>query len=245
MKTREDYSAYIGRKINKWTILDFVSDSKTHKFKCKCDCGALKLVNVYNLLTGKSKDCGCGRKATLSTLKASSLVGKKFGKLLVIEELPERTKYKRLQYKCVCDCGREIIAHSLSLLSGHTASCGCLLSYYNMVIAKLLTDKNISHIAEYRVTIEGVSYRYDFYLPDYNLCIEYDGMQHYKPVRFYTSSDEEILAKFERTKKHDAIKTQYCQLNGIDLLRIPYWEKDNIEQIILEHLQRLNEKGEK
>ena len=38
-------------------------------------------------------------------------------------------------------------------------------------------------------------------------------------------------------------KNKYCEDNNINLLRIPYWEKENIETIINNHLQRLSEKG--
>lgn len=65
---------------------------------------------------------------------------------------------------------------------------------------------------------------FDFYLPNYNLCIEFDGQQHYEP-RFGEEN-------FKSTKKHDEIKNQYCISKNIDLLRIPYWDSNNIENII-------------
>ena len=48
---------------------------------------------------------------------------------------------------------------------------------------------------------------------------------------------------FQETQKRDKIKNRYCEQNQINLLRIPYWEKENIETIINNHLQRLSEKG--
>ena len=77
----------------------------------------------------------------------------------------------------------------------------------------------------------------------YNLFIEYDGEQHYKPVRYYNQSDEQMNLSFKKTQEHDEIKNCYCKENKINLLRIPYWEKENIETIINNHLQRLSEKG--
>lgn len=64
---------------------------------------------------------------------------------------------------------------------------------------------------------------YDFYLPEYNMCIEYDGIQHFEPIDFFGGHES-----FELTKKHDKIKNDYCKNNGIKLLRIPYFK--NIEE---------------
>lgn len=68
---------------------------------------------------------------------------------------------------------------------------------------------------------------FDFYLPDYNTCIEYDGELHYKAVDYFGGDDA-----LSNTKCRDEIKTQYCKENNIKLIRIPYWEFDNIEEIL-------------
>lgn len=77
---------------------------------------------------------------------------------------------------------------------------------------------------------------FDFYLTEQGLLIEYDGEQHYRPVNFGGCSDDEALLIHNRTKKHDKIKNQYCLKNKIPLLRIPYWDFDNIEDILDEAL---------
>lgn len=64
---------------------------------------------------------------------------------------------------------------------------------------------------------------FDFYLPDYNICIEYDGEQHYKKTRW--SHDD-----FEERKYRDSIKNQYCLNNDIPLIRIPYWDYDKLDK---------------
>jgi len=63
---------------------------------------------------------------------------------------------------------------------------------------------------------------FDFYLPEYNMCIEYDGMQHFKPIQFF--GGEKAL---KLTKDHDKIKSKYCKDNNIKLLRIKY--NENVE----------------
>lgn len=64
---------------------------------------------------------------------------------------------------------------------------------------------------------------FDFYLPDYNLCIEYQGKQHYEPVNYFGG-----LEKFTYQQYHDELKKEYCEEKGISLLCIPY--NKNIEE---------------
>ena len=78
--------------------------------------------------------------------------------------------------------------------------------------------------------------KFDLYLPEYNLCIEYDGEQHFEPVRFAGCSIENATQAFENTKINDQIKNEYCKNNNISLLRIPYWDFKNIEEILEKEL---------
>lgn len=72
---------------------------------------------------------------------------------------------------------------------------------------------------------------FDFYLPNYNCCIEYDGEQHYKKTKF--SHDD-----FGKRKIRDEIKNKYCDKNKIKLIRIPYWEYNKInEQYLLKKIE--------
>ena len=53
-----------------------------------------------------------------------SLVGNRYGKLTVIEQVESSSRGQR-RYRCICDCGGTIIAFAGNLKSGHTTSCGC------------------------------------------------------------------------------------------------------------------------
>ena len=55
-----------------------------------------------------------------------SIIGKRFGRLVVISELKERTKQGKVKFKCICDCGNEIEAIGSKLKNGWTKSCSCL-----------------------------------------------------------------------------------------------------------------------
>jgi hypothetical protein len=66
------------------------------------------------------------------------------------------------------------------------------------------------------------------------MLIEFDGRQHYEPIEFFGGEE-----KYISRKKNDQIKTNYCLKNNISLLRIPYWDYDNIETILEEKLTEL------
>lgn len=69
---------------------------------------------------------------------------------------------------------------------------------------------------------------FDFYLPEYNICVEYDGIHHFEPIDFAGEGKEWAENQFEYIQKHDKIKTEYCKNNNIKLLRIPYYK--NVEE---------------
>lgn len=59
--------------------------------------------------------------------------------------------------------------------------------------------------------------KFDFYLPDYNMCIEYDGIQHFKSIEYFGGD-----VKFKQIQVNDVIKNKYCEQNGVKLIRIKY-----------------------
>ena len=63
-------------------------------------------------------------------------------------------------------------------------------------------------------------------LNGFNACIEYDGEQHYKPIY-----GEDSLKLVQR---HDKIKDDYCRKNNITLIRVPYWERDDISNYLFD-----------
>lgn len=70
------------------------------------------------------------------------------------------------------------------------------------------------------------------------LLIEYDGEQHFEPMR-YSENKEKMLSKLKQVQRHDNIKNEYCKDNNIPLLRIPYWDYDNVEKILDKELSYL------
>lgn len=99
-------------------------------------------------------------------------------------------------------------------------------------IERILKNHKIEYIFNYRFNEDSVKNKpYDFYIPSMNLCIEYDGEQHYH-MRF-----DRTLLDLTHQKYIDNIKTQYCIDNNIKLIRIPYWKFNEIEKIIIDELK--------
>mgnify|MGYP003516976219 CR=1 FL=1 len=112
----------------------------------------------------------------------------------------------------------------------------CSRSIGEETIIEILNNNNIKYETQkWFSDCKFKSYLYfDFYLPDINTCIEYDGRQHFEPVNFGNSSKKEVLNYFEETKIRDGIKNDYCKNNNIKLIRIPYTKLKNIENILKE-----------
>jgi len=82
--------------------------------------------------------------------------------------------------------------------------------------------------------------RWDFIInpkSDTPAVIEYDGMFHFKPIRMGQMTPEEAQTAHDNTKRRDKIKDDYCDDNDIFMLRIPYWEKQNLETLVRQYVE--------
>ena len=108
-------------------------------------------------------------------------------------------------------------------------------------IKKILNEMKIDYHynTSYELKNEKNNYlRWDFILDcDEPLFIEYDGKQHFEPQRFGGISKEQANEAFEKQKKYDKLKDDYCNEKGYLLLRIPYTAYKNIEILICDFIQ--------
>jgi rubrerythrin len=113
--------------------------------------------------------------------------------------------------------------------SNHTnegAGCPiCKQSKGEREISKFLNDNNIEYIAEktFCNCKDKRCLPFDFYLPKYNVLIEYDGIQHFEAANFYGGE-----CGFLIRQKSDKIKTEFAKANDIKLIRIAY--NENVEE---------------
>jgi hypothetical protein len=82
-------------------------------------------------------------------------------------------------------------------------------------------------------TPEEKKLSYDFYLPDINTLIEYQGLQHSKPYNFGADlNEEDTQDRFKKQKVHDKLKKEYAKKNGYNLVEIWHWDFKNIDSIL-------------
>lgn len=136
------------------------------------------------------------------------------------------SEYVNSQDKVLCKhtCGHEWYISPNNLLRGRECPSCYKTSKGERLVANILTNKGI--LFETQKALECCVYKgqllFDFYLPAFNVVIEYDGEQHFKPINFGGRSDKESLDDFHLCKARDEIKDKYCKANNIPLLRIPY-----------------------
>ena len=226
------YEDLTNQKFGRLTVLE-ATDKKNNDgrriWKCQCECGNIKYTTCQNLKRGHCTSCGCKNKEQITQLghaNGLNLKGQRFGKLTVLEKAKEKLPYSEsLAWICQCDCGNKIITTTSSLRSNNTTSCGCShKSEGEEIIKKILIQEKIKFEQESQIpdlkSKKGNALRFDFYLPEYNCYIEFDGDQHYKQNRFFSIENY----------KRDCLKNQYCLKHNIPLYRIPYSQKQNMKQ---------------
>ena len=97
---------------------------------------------------------------------------------------------------------------------------------------------NIERQKKYNDCRDQLPLPFDIYVSDLNVLIEYDGKQHYMPVNFGGIDDKEAKDNLQKTQYHDMIKNEYCKKNNIPLIRVPYWEKNNLEEFLIVQLNK-------
>lgn len=211
------------------------------RWLCKCKCGNEVTVLGKVLRNGNTKSCGCLQKERTreSNMKrGGDLVGKRFGKLVVLEEAgfcPRNGRQARL-WKCQCDCGNICYIQHQYLTCGDTQSCGCIRSRGENDIATLLKEHNIIFQREYSFEdlVDVLPLRFDFAIikDDKLLClIEFQGQQHWsKSNGFY---NESIIV-------HDLLKQKYCESHNIPLYLF-YYKDHKTTQVTWEELSTIKE----
>jgi len=119
-------------------------------------------------------------------------------------------------------------------LSGHGCKY-CKVSSGEELISNILDGLNINYIREYKFhnCKNNRSLPFDFYLPDNNSCIEYNGKQHYEPINYFGGS-----ITYNKTILRDNIKINFCKENNINLLVISYLDK-GVYNIIYDFINKV------
>lgn len=212
------------------TKYDFVKNTSYLQYVCLKH--GLHKMRVANFIYGKGcPDCvpeANSERFRLSPDEVERRVQECGGHLLNKEEYINQTE-KNLLIECF-ECGEPFLT-SLRNFTQHGGQvcpgCKNTKSIGESKIERYLNDNHINFI--FQKWFEDCRDRnplpFDFYLTDFNIIIEFDGRQHFEETDHFTYP-------LEIVQKHDKIKNDYCQTNGIYLIRIPYWDINRIEAIL-------------
>jgi len=215
--------------------LEFVDETEYQNaattFSCRClKCGHISKTSLGSLFDGRiCVQCKGLVKKTTEQFKQEifDLVGDEYTVLgeYVGNHIPILIKHNV--------CGNEYYVAPTNFLYQNKRCPKCVESLGEKAICSYLDIHQIDYEQEYKfedcVFIRQL--RFDFYLPKYNILIEYQGRQHYESEEFM-GGDKDLKLRQER----DNIKREYCLKNNIKLIEIPYWNFDNINKILNQKL---------
>ena len=213
----------VGKKFNSLTVLEKTNKKAGQKilYKCKCDCGNITYVNRTDLQKSYILSCGCSK----LKYKKGDIINNKL--IINLNGYQQHNNSKHHYYRCKCLlCGRQYDALGQTLEKN--VGCGCQKSIGENNIKQILDNNNIQYIREY--IFPNTLYRFDFAILNNNKkvirLIEFDGQQHFE--KNIKNSGWNTLEHYLKTNQHDKLKNQIAIQNNIPLVRIPYWERDNI-----------------
>lgn len=248
--TPEQVLSRVTQQFNGTIIIDNIQDYKNNRtylaYHCTV-CGKYHVATSYNLMDGH----GC---PTCAAKRRND------GTRLTIDELKKRIKEKsngtyeyvsgkyenntspiRLKH---LECGHTFVTNWLRFSQGAATCEHCRGSFGEQQVKGYLDMHKISY--KYGYIIPDLKDRknlhFDFWIPEYNIAIEYDGIQHYKETQFNQLGTAYAKKQFRLTLKHDKMKDEYAIKNHINLIRIPFDRDVNttLDEKLLPLIKELN-----
>ena len=199
-----------GQRFGKLTCLELYEGKDKRgntQWVCQCDCGNTCIAAVPQLKSGYKKSCGC-----LSHPPLKDYIGKKFGKLTVVEYAGKRAGMHR--WKCICECGNETIVGQTLLQTGKTKSCGCLARLpkkdisENIFYKGFLDGTNIGML-EARMTKPPIATNTSGYNGVYNARGLWRAQITFKKKTYYLGSYSDIQDAVAARKKGEAMFEEF------------------------------------
>ena len=222
-----------GQTFGYWYVIKRGKNSPSGRARWVCKCtkcnNTIKEVDGSHLRGGRSTKCPKCRQQAMAEATIKNESGKNYGFLHVERKATENEKPRHdrtgVYWNCTCTkCGRKnVIVFGDYLRKGYTKSCGCMNSYNESNICKMLDTLNITYKQQVSfndlTSTERICDKLFFDIGVYNnnqllYLIEYDGIQHFEDGHFNTD--------YKKIHKNDLLKNNYCFINNIPLIRIPY-----------------------
>lgn len=214
---------------NKYEIINFRPQNIKNTIRVKCKkCGYVRETSLENFVNG----IDCPKCETRNVLLTKEEVQEYFDKnnipVIILGDYVNNVT--PTLFKCK-DCGFIWKTRPGNIKTGNRCpKCAKKESQGERKIKEWLNNHNILFQREVAIKGEETNnnfLRFDFFCKDYNLAIEYNGIQHYKPVVFF-GGEEELL----KTKERDERKRKYCENHNIKLITIAYSDFDKIDKIL-------------
>ena len=238
-KTIEEVAAEVKDK-NVELVSAYLGNEKPIRCRCKV-CGNEWTTLPKVLVTNGSGCplCGIIKRANAKRKKHELFVADLKSVNPDIEVIGEYVGAHRIiKCKCLKD-GMEWDGIPANLLNRSAGCPACSMSLGEKELLTTLTALGISFSAQYSISCDGYkrALRFDAFNQEHNIAFEYNGEQHFFPVGF-GASEKTAQYNFERCQKRDNDKRKYCDEHGIVLVEIPYWEKNNIKQFVVDELEK-------
>lgn len=237
-KRRNSYE-YIKQEFEKRDLILISTEYKNNEQKLQYICNKHKDKGIqetrYSSLIYMDGCAFCSRekfslKQTKSHEKFLEEVKEVHGDKYAVLDKYENCK-KKVRVFCT-ECNKEFRIKPTHLIDGHGCA-NCSSSRGEKKISRFLDLNEISYIQQKRFEECKIKKKlpFDFYLPDYNLLIEYHGKQHYEPIDKFGGQEA-----YEMQMTRDNFKKEFCSKNDIKYLEIPYWNYAKINEILKENL---------
>ena len=116
------HKSFLNKKFSRLTVLEYLG---TSLYKCLCSCGETKKIRRYDLVSNRTRSCGCLRKESNTKRFTLNIKGKKFGFLTAIKQIDVFHGPKSKIWVCKCTCGKYKNVPISYLKNGGVKSCGC------------------------------------------------------------------------------------------------------------------------
>jgi hypothetical protein len=208
-----------------YSLVEYKNNKSVVKIICP-EHGVFEQIANYHLSGCGCKICGGTNEKTSECFieLSKSIHGDLYDYSLV--------EYKNNREKVKIICKRHGIFEQIPY--SHTGGSGCPSCYESKgerEVKKYLDSNNIVYESQKKfdncLSINYINLRFDFYLPEKNICIEYDGEQHFR-VHEYFGGEE----GYKTLKQNDNLKNKFCLKNNIKLIRIPYYDFNKISDIL-------------
>lgn len=219
-KQKKEFIDFI-EKSNKWELIDDLSNiNGSTQVACKCkQCGAVTSKTMYLYLKGIGCIvCDGNKKKTTEEFKQEL-----DNDYELLSEYINNKTHVLLKHKS-CGFCYKVVPDAYVNQGQRCPRCRRKQTKGERAIANFLKKHNIEYFSEFPVVINGHNLRFDFYIPSYDLYIEFQGIQHYEPNHFSSSEKQ-----FKQQQQNDNRKRKYC---GEKLIEIKYDELDNVEDIL-------------